>query len=217
MQSQVKEFFNSIQREENSENKTNKQNKRSTRTLGIAPDIDYKIPEITNFSHFMECEVAPNICPLMWETLDIDFDNSDRRYCDYCQQYIYKADNEMMIKKLKDENKCMAISNELLEKINGKIDEERFEQLQLRLSISKLFMYFRKFNPEEFQDMQEEKLSYNEQLKEILLFAIDHKEVEEYINLEIDMENIYQITLKYCNDEKFIKMIQDSISKHQKS
>lgn len=215
MQSQVKEFFNKLKRKYNQEKKPRKTSRNKIhRTLGILPSMNYNIPDINDFNHFMECEISPNICPMMWETLQVDFDNKNRRYCEFCEKYVYKADNEYMVKKLINENKCMAISNNVLEKMNGKMDKKRYENIEKRLIISKLFIYYKKYNPDGYYDMQKEGLSYEEQLKSLLLSALDHRDIEKYINTKVDMEKIYLIALENSNDEEFKKIVFDKINNY---
>lgn len=209
---QVKEFFNKLKKTQKKE-KIPKKVMRRHRT-GIQPCIDYDIPDVTNFSHFIECEIAPNICPMMWESMEVDYEDENRRYCEYCQKYIYKADNEYMIKKLSSENKCMAVSSYVLEKMHGKMDEKRYVNLQTRLTISKLFMYCKRFNPVEFKQMQERGLTYKEQLKEILLLALDQRDLEKYIKMEVEVAQIYSLALEYGDDEEFNRMILDRIKNY---
>ena len=209
MQSQVKEFFNKLQLKQQKELKPRR--RRSRRTIGVVPYIDYKIPEISNFSHFMECEIAPNICPLLWESLEVDFENKDRRYCFICEKHVYKVDNQYMLERLKSEDKCMAVSNNLLENINGKIEQNTYENLQKRLAISKLFLYEKKYNQDEFHKMKVENLSYEEQLKKILLNMMVHGDFEEYVEFGIDFETIFEIVFEYGDDE-FKKSVLDRIS-----
>jgi len=215
MQSQVKEFFNSLQRKQKKEQNLNPYRnsvRRSRRTVGILPYIEYNVPSITNFSHFMACEIAPNICPLMWEGLELDFENKDRRYCSICEKHVYKVDNQYMLEQLKIENKCMAVSNDLLEKMNGKMEQKRYENLQKRLSISKLFLYEKKYNPEWFYEMQEKSIPYEEQLKKILLNILHHSDFEEYLEFGIDFESIFEIAFEYGDHEDFKKSVLDRIN-----
>ena len=100
----------------------------------------FKIAPINEFTHFIDCEISPAICPMQWEDLEQDFTSIDKRYCEYCDKYVYKVDNEFMMKKMQDENKCMAISSTLLERLNGKIDDDAYLNLEYRLSISTLFL-----------------------------------------------------------------------------
>lgn len=212
MRAQVKEFFNRLKRDQS---KVVKSAKKRRRTLGVMPMIDLNIPDVSDFSHFIECEVAPNICPMVWEALQIDFDDQNRRYCDHCQKYVYRADNQKMIEKLSSENKCMAVSNIVLEKISGEMDENRYENLQKRLEISKLFIYFKKYYPHEYRSMQEKKVSSQNQLKEILLHALKEKAVANYIyQNEIGMEQIYLTALEYIDDEVFCKSVLEKMKNY---
>jgi len=215
VQSQVKEFFNSLQRKQKKEKSLNpnrNSQRKPRRTVGIIPYIEYDVPSITNFSHFMECEIAPNICPLMWEGLELDFENKERRYCSVCEKHVYKVDNQYMLEQLKTEDKCMAVSNDLLAKMNGKMEQKRYENLQKRLIISKLFLYEKKYNPEYFYEMQEKNLSYEVQLKKILLYIVNNGCYEKYIEFGIDFESIFEFVFEYVDDKYFQKNILDKIN-----
>lgn len=214
MQSQVKEFINQLIKKIDLEKKPNKFTKKykKTRTLGIFPDVDYNVPNINDFTHFMECEIAPNICPLSWESLEVDFENRNRRYCEYCAKYIYKADNEMMLQKLKDENKCMAISKQLFEKINGRIDEKRYENIQNRLIISKFFMFFKRYESNFYEKIQEENLSYERQLERMFLYVLNNNLIDNYINKGVEIDVIFIWILEYNSNKEFEKIIHDKIN-----
>lgn len=171
VEARVKEFFNEILRRDKQESRSSR---HENRLLGYMPSFDYDVPDITDFSHFIECEVLPTVCPMLWESLVVDFENSDKRYCEYCNKFVYKADNEYMFKLLQEEKKCMAISHTLLEKMNGKIDQNSYNNLQDRLKISKLFLVLKKYEPVFFDDLKSKNLNYEEQLKEIFLYITDN-------------------------------------------
>ena len=212
MRAQVKEFFNRLEKDQN---KRAGSAKKKRRTLGVMPTIDFDVPDVSDFSHFIECEIAPNICPMVWEVLQIDFDDKNRRYCDHCQKYVYRAENEKMIAKLSSENKCMAVSHTTLEKMHGKMDENRYKNLQKRLAISKLFMYFKRYYPYEYKSMQEKNFSYREQLKEILLHALEEKAIADYIHQSgIEMREIYLLALEHIDEEAFRRSVLEKMKNY---
>ncbi len=169
MQAKVKEFFNRASRELKQLDRP----LRRRRRVGYMSMHDPDVPDFTDFSHFIECEVSPMICPMLWEELEIDFDNIDKRYCEYCEKYVYRADNEYMVEKLQEENKCMAVSDELLNRVNGTMNQKEYENLQKRLVVSKLFLVYKKYEPEFFEAMKEDNLSYEEQLKRVVLDVLE--------------------------------------------
>ncbi len=190
MLASVKEFFNSQKRTEELEQRPIKQVMR--RRLGVRPTIDYDVPDISNFTHFLDCEVSPFICPMQWEELNIDFDNSDRRYCEYCDKYIFKVDNEYMLKEHNSNNECIAISNELLEKINGKTEQEKYNKLQNRLHLSKLYLVVKKYEPYFWETLQNENLSQEEILKKTITMILDTNNINFYIEKNVNMRFILE-------------------------
>jgi len=217
MNNKVKEFFNNLSQEKRKINNPHL-NKRSYRTAGIMPEYNFSVPNIKEFSHFIECETSPLICPMIWEDLEIDFKDNNRRHCEYCDKFVYKADNEFMIKSLKEDKKCMAISNVLLEKINGKIDEEKHNNLQYRIAISKLFLVYKKYKQKNFEELYELNLSQEEQLKEVILNILNGDEWSVKSDIEllnekgVDVELIFTLVLNNIRDEDFKKMVLDRIN-----
>ena len=214
MYSKVKEFFKELEIEEQKESRAQP---KYNRRLGIRPSVDYNIPDITNFSHFVECEIAPDICPMMWETMEVDFEDKERRHCDYCDKYVYKVDNEYMLEKFTSQNECIAISNNLLEQIHDKMDEKRHDNLQLRLIISKLFMHFKKNMPFEFNEMKNRSLSHEKILEEILLFSLETSVIKSYIKSEVEIEKIYEIVLGHSENEEFKEAVFDKMNEFLKT
>jgi len=133
----------------------------------MMPSIDYEVAPVSDITHFMECDVSPAICPMRFEDLQVDITSPDRRHCKYCDKFVYKADNEYMVNKLQDEGKCMAISNTLLERMNGKMDERRYINLQNRLAVSKLFLVYKRYNRYDYERFIDNKLTDEEILKAI--------------------------------------------------
>ncbi len=160
MNYKVKELLNTLyaqeekiqSHEEMEQAKINRANKPRGRTAGCMPNIYFDVASINDFTHFIDCEISPTICPMQWEDLEVDFSSKDKRHCKYCDKFVYKVDNEFMIHKMQDENKCMAISNNLLEKMNGKMDNDKYINLQDRLSISMLFLVYKDTHQEQYKE-----------------------------------------------------------------
>ena len=204
MQAKVKEFFNHLVKEEDKENEQEMDEQNSShspRRLGGVRAINIaKIPNLTNLEHFIECEISPDVCPMLWEELDVDFEDASKRYCKHCDSYVYKADNEYMIEKLQNENKCMAIPERLA--------PNPFKE---RLKLSKLFLLYKPY--------LDENMTYIEQLKFILLELLDVKSENRKKRLYaqeklrwlrengVDMKFIFQEIVFEIDDKDFIDTI----------
>jgi len=98
---------------------------------GISIISQYKklnqIPDIKDFKHFINCEISPDICPMIWEELEKVEEKDEKRYCKFCNNYVYRVDDEEMLQKYMNTDKCLAININLLENLYGKWDEEVIE------------------------------------------------------------------------------------------
>ncbi len=211
MLASVKEFFNQQQREEHLSQQKLLKNK-TRRTLGIMPTIEFDIPDITEFTHYLECDISPSICPMQWEELDIDFDNNDRRFCEYCDKYIYKVDNEYMLKEHNQNNECIAISNDLLEKINDKIEQERYNKLQDRLHLSKLYLVVKKYESYFWQEIQKDELSQENILKKTIKMILEQDDIDFYLQKGVDMQFIFEQIVSKIKDDEFVNFIKNSLN-----
>jgi hypothetical protein len=205
MNNQVKEFFNKLKRD--TRNKFKHSQRRGRRTAGYRPMINFDVADINNFTHFIECNISPTICPMQWEDLDIDFNDKNKRHCEYCDKFVYKADNKIMIEKLLSENKCMAVSNHIIDDLNGVMSEQKYENLQNRLKISMFFLVVKKYEPVAFEEFQKEKLTQEELLKKCILFIFDTNNIKyaikKYIDKGADMQFILETIVPKIDDESF--------------
>ncbi len=225
MNHKVKELFNTLYAneekvqslEEMEEARINRANKPRGRTAGCMPNVYFDVASINDFTHFIDCEVSPTICPMQWEDLEINFSSIDKRYCKYCDKFVYKVDNEFMIQKMQDENKCMAISNSLLEKMNGIIDEDKYINLQDRLSISMLFLVYKDTHQEEFKEFIDNDLTQELILKAIILDILNSynmkQTIEWYAKNGVDLEIILHQVLSNINDNEFKIQVEEKIEK----
>ena len=208
----VKEFFNNLDRREKNELRENHL-RHISRRLGYMPDMDFNVPDINQFDHFIECEISPLLCPMRWEDLEVDFKDKDKRFCEICQQYVYQVDNAYMLKQLKEENKCIAISEDLVQKLS--LDME--QNLSKRLVISKLFLIIKRYKPNHFEYLKENDLSYEEMLKKTVWVILQSDNVEDeilwYIQRGIDMRMIFEEVLPLVDDTKLHQLIKTKLSK----
>jgi len=219
MNYKVKELFNSFLFEEFKQTRISIESKRNKNRIkvGSRPWQYFKMAPINEFTHFIDCEISPAICPMQWEDLERDFSSLDKRYCEYCDKSVYKVDNEFMMKKMQDENKCMAISSTLVEKLNGKMNDDAYRNLEYRLLISKLFLVYKDVHQDEFKSFIENDFSQMLILKAILLDILNSYDIEEtftwYAKRDIDLEMIFNHVLSNIEDEKFKKQVEEKIDR----
>jgi hypothetical protein len=216
MNQKVKEFFNSLYHEEEKLIREEYEaRKRRGRTAGYRPYLYFKMAPISDYTHFINCEVDSAICPMQWEDLELSIDLLEKRYCKYCDKFVYKVDNEFMIEKMENENKCMAISNSLLEKMNGKMDIKEFEALQNRLAISMLFLVYKYNNQREYMKFIENNLDKEAILKSILLDILNSYDIksmiEWYLKQNVQLDIILHQVMANINDEEFKNQIEERI------
>ena len=222
----TRDFLNNVIEQE--EHIYIKSKKRSRVLIGEIPYKIFDIPEITQFDHFIECEVSPLTCPMRWEDLEIDFSDNNKRFCNHCEKYVYKANNITVVKKYKEQNLCMAITDDVLENINGKIEEEYYNKLFYRLEISKLFLNEKIYNAEEFQEWKDSKMSYKTILAKIIVNMLQDKSkidfnIEDGINMKFillaasyikdDILKELEFSLKKLYNDHLIKDMKKSLIK----
>ena len=54
-----------------------------------AIENNIEIPSIDNFKAFINCNISPSICPMLWDELkDVD---EGVKYCIYCEKSVYEV------------------------------------------------------------------------------------------------------------------------------
>lgn len=172
---------------------------------GISTGISHKITAY-DFGNFIECEVSPDICPLVWDRLSIIENLDDRRYCKYCDKTVYKVDSIELFDRLQEQNKCMVISKRVFENINGKIDKERYLLLQNRLKLSELFLIVEHYD---YETITNQDKTFKEKLQDIVtkIFTQDEpsNELKWFEDKGVDMKFIFQEIILKEFDKEFIK------------
>ena len=139
-----------------------------------------------NFKHFIECEISPDICPILWEELT-PTDNKNKRYCKYCKREILKVDDKETLEKYQNTTQCLAISEKLLEEMNLTTNEN----LEKRLLFSKLFLVFKHNHPKYWNKIKF--LDKEEQIIKMIEFIETNNKTELYQKNNVDLEEIQKI------------------------
>jgi len=175
---------------------------------GISIIPQYKklnqIPDIKDFKHFINCEISPDICPMIWEELEKVEEKDEKRYCKFCNNYVYRVDDEEMLQKYMNTDKCLAININLLENLYGKWDEEVIEKYKKRLLISRLFLLFKsKYNWEQFK---EKNYDYEQILKEIFKLILNEKlDLKYFLDNNLDVIEVMDFIAQHIDNEELKK------------
>jgi len=177
---------------------------------GISIIPQYKklnqIPDIKDFKHFINCEISPDICPMMWEELEKVEGKDEKRYCKFCNNYVYRVDNEEILQKYTNTNKCLAINIDLLENLYGKWDKEVIEKYEKRLLISRLFLLFKSKYKNYWKQFKEKNYDYEQILKEIFKLILNEKlDLKYFIDNNLDVIEVMDFIEKHIGDKELKK------------
>jgi len=165
-----------------------------------------QIPNTENFKHFINCEISPDICPMIWEELEKVEEKDEKRYCKFCKNYVYKVDDKQTLQKYLNTNKCLAISENLINKLYGKWDEKVIENYKKRLLISKLFLLFKAKYKEYWNEFKKKNYDYEQILKEIFKLILDDKlDLNYFVDNEFDLLNTTDFIAENIDDEELKK------------
>ena len=215
MQAKVKEFFNQLERKQLIiVRKMSERKRRRGQWLGMGMHYNSHTDKFQYFTHFIECEVSPAICPMQWEDLQFDFQDINRRFCTYCERYVYVAENIVNYKKLQEEGKCVAVNEFLFKKLQNRYDEKHLERLEQRLKLSKLFLVEKHYNSYEYS--YEEDISYENLLILIITRIFESynplQDINWYIEQGVDMRYIFEEIATKVGDEGFQKKLQSFLN-----
>jgi len=165
-----------------------------------------QLPDTDNFKHFINCEISPDICPMVWEELEKVEEKDEKRYCKFCKNYVYKVDDEQTLQKYLNSNKCLAINEGLIEKLYGKWDKKILEKYEKRLLISKLFLLFKSKYKDYWKEFKKKNYDYEQILKEIFKLILDDKlDLNYFIDNNLDLLEVTDFIAKNIDDEELKK------------
>ncbi len=218
MQSRVKEFFNKLEaekiyKETIREKALARYYSRNKWRKDYGVNIEFHLPKVkkdTTQYHFMEDENNSNIALIVWEHLEIDFSNIERRYCEKCNDYVYRASNITILKKLHSEEKKVAISANLFELTREEMSDKEYQLFQNKMKITLFLMiYFKYKSTQSFNRTNLNRYIDTKTLKEILESIIQHRYAFEWLKFfsqhGIDMEFIIIKILEYINEDTLSK------------
>jgi|GEM_PF-4315919 len=174
---------------------------------GDKPDY-YDIPKLDDFSHFIECDLFPSICPMLWEELQIDFNDPNRRFCDHCERYVHKVDNLQNYTRLTESKECVSVSQIFLKTLDKRIDEEYLSNIEYKMKVTKLFLVAKKIGVP-----LSDELSKLEQLKMVIIKLLEKEDLRRILAIhKIDILFLLEEILPRIEDEQFQKTIKNLLN-----
>lgn len=216
---QIKEFFNAKMKEDELEENLRVKRRRLGGIRGYIENNDIEIPSIDNFKAFINCNISPSICPMLWDELkDV---NEGVKYCIYCEKNIYEVSNIKEYKQYLSQNECMAIPYSLIENHN---EETEFSNI-LKNDLTDVLKLSRFFIVARYLDFYDEKFissTYSKELflKNIISTLIFHRdfegELEKYLSHGVDMKFIFTEVCTRIEDKKFVDLVKEQIIEKEK-
>lgn len=216
---QIKEFFNTKMKEDELEENIRVKRNRMLGIFHFPENLEKEIPPINNFKAFINCNISPSICPMLWDELkDVQ---EGVKYCMYCEKSVYEVSNIKDYKQHLSKNECMAIPYSLIDEHKQEVElsdvvEENLEDI---LKLSRFFIVAR------YLDSYDEKFissTFSKELffKNIISVLIFHhnfeEELEKYLYHGVDMEFIFTKVCTRIEDKKFVDLVKKQIIEKEK-
>jgi len=217
--SQIKEFFNTKMKEDELEENIRVKRNRLLGIFRFPENLEKEIPSIDNFKAFINCNISPSICPMLWD--ELKYVQEGVKYCIYCEKNIHEVSSIKEYKQYLSQNKCMAIPYFLINEHKQEVELSDVVEEDLKdiLKLSRFFIVARYLN------------SYNEKfisstfskelfLKNIICALIFHhnfeEELEKYLSHGVDMEFIFTKVCTRIEDKKFVDLVKKQIIEKEK-
>ncbi len=210
---QIKEFINAKMKEDElEENQRIKKRRRIIGRYGPYPK-DIEIPSLDNFKAFINCDISPIICPMLWEELQ-DVEESVK-YCIYCKKNVYETNNIETYNEHLSKNECMSIPYSLIENHNKEIEISDFLENDLidLLKLSRFFIvaWYLNFGDKSKSSTYSKEL-FLKNIISVLIFNLDfEEELEKYLSHGVDMEFIFTKVCTKIEDKKFVNLVKRQI------
>lgn len=215
---QIKEFFNAKMKEDELEENIRVKRNRKIGTRRYDEKI-IEIPSIDNFKAFINCNISPSICPMLWDELkDV---SEGVKYCIYCEKNIYEVSSIKEYKQYLSQNECMAISYSLIENHNEETEFSNILKNDLTdvLKLSRFFIVARYLNSYggEFISSTNSKEFFFKNIISALIFHHDfEQELKKYLSHGVDMEFIFTKVCTRIEDKKFVDLVKKQIIEKEK-
>ena len=218
MLSQIKEFFNAKMKEDElEENLRVKKNRKIGRSRYDEKIIE--IPSIDNFKAFINCNISPSICPMLWDELkDV---SEGVKYCIYCEKNIYEVSSIKEYKQYLSQNECMAIPYSLIENHDEETEFSNILKNDLTdvLKLSRFFIVAKYLNSYggEFISSTNSKEFFFKNIISALIFHRDfEEELKKYLSHGVDIKFIFTEVCTRIQDKKFVDLVKEQIIEKEK-
>ncbi len=125
----VKEIFKSLEKSE--EQRCYIKSKAISKLNRFRKDYGrpyQKSDKVGMFEHYIFCKCA-NPSSLIWEKLEINIEQKDKRYCPECMCAVYKVDNKYMFEKRTAKDNCIAVSIDFIFKLNEENSNIKYSKM----------------------------------------------------------------------------------------
>lgn len=210
---QIKEFFNAKMKEEELEENIRVKRNRKIGSRGYIEN-NIEIPLIDNFKAFINCNVSPSICPMLWDELQDVAEGV--KYCIYCEKNIYEVSSIKEYKQRLLQNECMAVPYSLIDEHKQEVELSDVVEKDLKdiLKLSRFFIVARYLNSynEKFISSTFSKELFLKNIICALIFCYDfEEELEKYLSYGVDMEFIFTKVCTRIEDKKFVDLVKKQI------
>lgn len=224
----VKELFNSLYSHEEKALKTNPKSRIKPKMINgykypSGARIHFDFDNVIKFSDETDFIIFKNddiFYPITWDNLTIDYISKDIRHCEECDKTVYKVSNKYIYDKCTQENLCMAISNDTLERIKVSLDNSEYEKISNTILISKLFLQYENTyvkNHNSFEDFKKDNCTRELAFKSIILDILDsnniQETIEDYNEHGVNLEIILIKIVPTINDDIFKAEVEEKIVK----
>ncbi|MEA2020046.1 MAG: hypothetical protein U9N59_16580 [Campylobacterota bacterium] len=226
MQSQVKEFLNHQDLEEQREHKLNpkskivkKYHKNHSKKFsgGWGCHCRFDLVEINNETIFLYYETNDSIYDLLWDEIERTKDNSIK-FCSGCNKNITLIDHNDTLDKEKLKQ-GIAISLKTLQMFRLKIGENLYQKIKNKIELIKLLLVYRSFEPIRFTaNTMINEISFNIHIEKVLLeiFMGNNikEELSEYEKNGVNFEHIIYKSISHFANKTYINTIQNLYKKY---
>ena len=205
----IEEFIDDLaETEKAKERKAYKKNQRTAYSTKM-PKSFFDYPIYQELRDVIVSNKSNHIMPRRWDELEIDFEDSSIRYCNICDEKIYKVSNIHNYNEIKDKSGCMAVP------LNGSLFKYIYDEFKEQVDIFVFVQVSRRLIQESGYDESEDIHSCDtvNVIQSILSFLISREWityqtwVAKYQEFDFNLDELLFDIEPYFKDEKLLHLI----------
>ncbi len=160
-----------------------------------------------NLYHFLDYPSA--FTYIVWEDLEVDFSDIERRYCVFCKEFIYRASNQHILKGMLAEGKNVAITPKLFELMKMQSSWNYQSSAEILQRTHFLLLFFKSISRSQYKETFRLLNGYIDKqiLKKVLSTIINdpfaHRWIAFFLSKGINLNIVIFDILDYINDDLF--------------